>query len=119
MYKKIMNEIDVICLPTPGKETYDFLFEVAEEYSDNLSVLNLKAEEAIRKNYATYENYSRAGHSRSHIRFFDPIELEDKYTMYVGLRWSRKTIGQVNLVMALVKRFVLWQLGFETRKDLD
>ncbi len=102
-----MNEIDLISLPTPGKETYESLFEVAEEYSNNLSVLNLKAEEAIRSDYVTYENYSRAGHSRSHIKFFDPIELEDRYTMYVGLRWSRKTISQVNLVTALVKTFDL------------
>ena len=99
-----MNEIDLISLPTPGKETYESLFEVAEEYSNNLSVLNLKAEEAIRSDYVTY---SRAGHSRSHIKFFDPIELEDRYTMYVGLRWSRKTISQVNLVTALVKTFDL------------
>lgn len=55
-----MNEIDLISLPTPGKETYESLFEVAEEYSNNLSVLNLKAEEAIRSDYVTYENYSRA-----------------------------------------------------------
>lgn len=96
-----------ISLPTPGKDEYETLCEVAEEYSNNLPVLYLKAEEEIQKHYVTYENYANTTHSRSHIKFFDPIELEDNYTLHIGLRWSKKTIGHVDLITALVKTFDL------------
>lgn len=96
-----------ISLPTPGKDEYETLCEVAEEYSNNLPVLYLKAEEEIQKHYATYKNYANITHSRSHIKFFDPIELEDNYTLHIGLKWSKKTIGHVDLITALVKTFDL------------